>query len=107
MSFSEFAGKILDVMVTCHSEEVEGAGLKGGREANRRRSTGKQPASYSIGAQADADDKGCQPIAQTYTLQHIIRHFLIEADELGVFQYTGMSYKDIEHYVPDVTKSRL
>ena len=37
-------------------------------------------------------------------MPHITRHFIIAADRLNVFDYKTLCYKDIQDYLPDVTR---
>ena len=55
---------------------------------------------------------GCQPALRLdgkidpgpYVVPHAVRHFLLAADRLGVFNYEALIYLDIDEHVPDVTR---
>ena len=98
--FEDFARGVYDLMVTCHSEDVNGSGLHGGKQAARRSNRKQSPEQTC--RRGDAASEGSQPEDPTYTLQHITRHFIIAADRLVNFNYEGMKYADIEPYMPDV-----
>ena len=74
----------MEAIVICHSDEVGGAGVNGGKLA--RTAT-----------------KGCEPYP-TYVLRHATRQFLNAADELGIFEYADILYSDLDAYMPDVGK---
>ena len=96
----QFASDVFDLMVKCHSEKVEGAGLIGGGVAAQRAHKGMPK--RGVSDPGEPDHSGCQP-KPGYTLQHVTRHFLIAADTLGIFNFDGLHYRDIASYLPDMT----
>ena len=98
-SFDSFAQQLSLLMIACHSEFLGVVGLRGGRAAeDDARSRTVTPRT------------GCQPRtrivekkAPPYVAPHIVRHFMLAADRLNVFDYETLRYRDIEEYVPDVT----
>ena len=99
-SYEEFASKVSLLMVACHSVRIEGVGLTGGpaavRDMKSRSSTPR------VGCQPQ-HSRGGKTVSPPYVVPHITRHFMIAADQLGVFDYGAVSYSDIEEHVPDVT----
>jgi len=106
-SFLDFARQVSLLMVACHSLTINGVGLRGGKTAlkdMKARSartatplTGRQPALRLDGK--------IEP--GPYVVPHVVRHFLIAADRLGVFDYEALTYLDIDEYVPDVTRQTV
>jgi len=101
-SFMKFAQSVSLLMIACHSVQVEGVGLTGGKAAEiymkRRTATPMTGRRGRTRLTEKTDDKA------PYTVPHIVRQFILAADLLKVFDYNCLLYKDIEEYVPDVTK---
>ena len=99
-SFDPFAHQVSLLMIACHSEFTGGVGLRGGKAAER-----------DAKSRTVTPRTGCQPRtrivekkAPPYVVPHIVRHFMLAADRLNVFNYETLCYKDIEEHVPDVTQ---
>ena len=95
-SLNTFAREVSLLIAACHSVSIDGFGLTGGKCVEKE-------------MKSRTPRTGCQPAtrisnkAPPYVVPHITRHFILAADELGVFDYESMQYKDIEEHMPDVT----
>jgi len=99
--FRDFASQVSMLMIACHSVRLDGVGLKGGMVMEK-----------AMKSKTATPRTGCQPATRIagktdrapYVVPHITRHFILAADKLNVFDYKHLYYRDIEEYVPDVTK---
>ena len=101
-AFMKFAQAVSLVMIACHSVQVEGVGLTGGKAQGKymksRTATPMTGRRARTRLMTKTDDKA------PYIVPHIVRQFILAADQLKAFAYEGLYYKDIAEYVPDVTK---
>ena len=98
----QFAQAVSLLMIACHSVQIDGVGLTGGKVAAKDMKS--RTATPMTGRRArtrltkKTDDKA------PYIVPRIVRQFILAGDLLKVFDDEGLYYKDIAEYVPDVTK---